>query len=83
MARRPGVGYLCFNLTLPGRGAPAAEDTQPAAGEVDKKPVEKHKLAFKFRPGQIVRQEITHDPEIKTHKNQDETGEFVAIEAYT
>jgi hypothetical protein len=51
---------------------PAAEDAQPAAsGEAPAQPAEKHQLAFKFRLGQIVRQEISHESEIKTHKNQD------------
>ena len=34
-------------------------------------PAEKHKLAFKFRPGQIVHQEISSESEMTTHKNQD------------
>jgi len=67
-------GVCVSILAVPGRGAPAADDAPAAAQASDDagaKPAEKHKLAFKFRPGQIVRQEITHESEITTHKNQD------------
>jgi len=43
-----------------------APDSQPDAA-----PVEKYKLAFKFRPSQIVHQEISYESEMTTHKNQD------------
>lgn len=67
-------GVCVSILVLPGRGARAVEDAPPvpaANGDPGAQPAEKHKLAFKFRPGQIVRQEITHESEITTHKNQD------------
>ncbi len=34
-------------------------------------PPEKYKLAFKFRPNQIVHQEVSHEFQLTTNKNQD------------
>jgi Family of unknown function (DUF6263) len=67
-------GVSVFILAASSGVAPATDEapsTTERAGESGAKAAEKHKLTFKFQVGQIVRQEIAHESEIKTHKNQD------------
>lgn len=67
------VAVLCLPLLAEDLPAPAstskpaeASTAEPAEGE-SPAPSEKHVLAFKFRPDQIVRYEVRHETEMTTH----------------
>ena len=47
------------------------ETTAASASPLSAVPAEKYKLMFKFKPNQIVHQEISYESEMTTHKNQD------------
>ena len=63
-----GEGEIKHSVLLTAADAPVNPETASPETAV---PPEKYKLTFKFRPNQIVHQEITHEFQLTTNKNQD------------